>query len=217
MFCFQCGTQLPDGAKFCVQCGTRLDIAPVAAEKSDEEIIVSPVVPVAESDDFDDFDIPAPITLPGQNLDASTIIEMILDRAFISIQKSNEYHEYFHPCDNFKDSSEKRQYSKIRVIYRDAEKQGQKFLFFYDNTFTRNCKESFLMTDRGIHFTSDRYQSGFIAYKDIKDMMIVQIKLFSNLIINDSITIPLRFFTDGCDEFCDDMLNIVIPLLMNLN
>ena len=108
MFCFQCGTQLPDGAKFCVQCGTRLDIAPVAAEKSDEEIIVSPVVPVAESDDFDDFDIPAPITLPGQNLDASTIIEMILDRAFISIQKSNEYHEYFHPCDNFKDSSEKR-------------------------------------------------------------------------------------------------------------
>lgn len=73
------------------------------------------------------------------------------------------------------------------------------------------------MTDRGIHFTSDRYQSGFIAYKDIKDMMIVQIKLFPNLIINDSITIPLRFFTDGCDEFCDDMLNIVIPLLMNLN
>ena len=48
-------------------------------------------------------------------------------------------------------------------------------------------------------------------------MMIVQIKLFPNLIINDSITIPLRFFTDGCDEFCDDMLNIVIPLLMNLN
>lgn len=217
MFCFQCGTQLPDGAKFCVNCGTRLDVAPVTTEKSVEEIAAPSVAPVMENDDFDDLDIPAPITLPGQNLDASTIIKMILERAFFNIQKSSEYHEYFHPCDNFKDSSERRQYDKIRLIYRDAKSQGQKFLFFYDNTFTRNGKESFLMTDRGIHYTSDRYQSGFIAYKDITDMMIVQIKLFPNLIINDKITIPLRFFTDGCDEFCDDMLNTVIPLLTNLN
>ena len=72
----------------------------------------------------------------------------------------------------------------ILVAFLDADERPIQNHFDNGGCVQILPRESFLMTDRGIHFTSDRYQSGFIAYKDIKDMMIVQIKLFPNLIIN---------------------------------
>jgi len=214
----QCGAELPDGAKFCMSCGARLteDSADQPRRQTqDVSSIPDDFAQDAADDDGFDFEMPDPAQI-GSRLEAADIIDMIEERAFHTLQRSSNYHEYFHPCVNFKDSSERRQYGTIRQIYRQAEKQGEKFLFFYDNTFTLNCKESFLITDRGIHFVSARFQSGFIPYSDIEDMMIVQKKFLPNLIINNRITLPLRFLNDGCDEFCDDMQNIVIPLLMNL-
>lgn len=218
MFCMQCGTELPDKAKFCMSCGARLmeNIDnPLSGTSQEADPIETDFTQGVMDDDEFSFEMPDPIKI-GSSLEAVDIISMIEERAFHKLQLSSNYHEFFHPCTNFKDSSERRQYGSIRQIYRKAEKQGQKFLFFYDNTFIRNGKESFLITDRGIHYVSTRFQSGFIPYGDIEDMMIVQIKLFPNLVINNQITLPLRFLTDDCDELCDDMQNIVIPLLLNL-
>lgn len=239
MFCIQCGAKLPDNAIFCMSCGTKIVDQSMETEELRKRLVISlqkkqeemdetlelqqpeETVPndLAQTEAMDeefDFDLPEPITIPANALSASELIDLIEERAFRKLQKSSEYHEYFHPCRNFKDNSERQQYDKIRMIYHQAEKQKELFLFFYDNTFLRNGKEGFLMTDKGIHFVSERFQSGFIAYSDIQDLKVVSIKLFPNIIINDKYTLPLRFLTDDCYELCDDLQEIVIPLLKKM-
>lgn len=57
MFCINCGTKLPDGAKFCFNCGARVpdlatDDAPEqapAAEKGDAAPVVQTAVPAASA------------------------------------------------------------------------------------------------------------------------------------------------------------------------
>ena len=37
MFCFNCGKQLPEEAKFCAYCGTRMSENPTDSESEDKE------------------------------------------------------------------------------------------------------------------------------------------------------------------------------------
>src|SRR5699024_8392366 len=105
-------------------------------------------------------------------------------------------------------------FDKIRQLYHQVERNKELFLFFYDNTFTRNGKESFLMTNIGIHFLSERYQSGFIPYSDINDIYIQTKNMFHNLVINDQFILPMRFASDFVYELRDDLLNTIIPMLI---
>lgn len=207
MYCPNCGMQIPDNSKFCMSCGTKI-----------ERVFQNETSGRTQQADLAgdcELNLPGPIQIPSTTISAAYLIDLIEDRAFHQIQQLSEYHNFFHPCKEFNDS-EVRQFRKIREVYHQVEKQKELFLFYYDNTLIRNGKESFLMTERGIHYRSERYKSGFISYRDIHDMRIVTKNLFPNILINDTIILPTRFFTDGVQEFCDDMQNIVIPLLLNI-
>ena len=109
---------------------------------------------------------------------AEHLIDLIEEKVFHDIQRLSEYHEFFHPCKDF-DPSEGRQFRKIREVYHPVERQKELFLFYYDNTFTRNGKEGFLLTEKGIRYASERYPSGFVSYSDIHDMSVVTKNFFA--------------------------------------
>ena len=207
MYCPNCGANVPDSSKFCMSCGAKIE------QIFQNQATAYAHAPALNGDD--DLGLPKPINIPSATLSADYLIDLIEDRAFQYIQRLSEYHEYFHPCKDF-NASEIRQFNKIREVYHHVEKRKELFLFYYDNTFTRNGKESFLLTEKGIHYLSERFRSGFISYADCHDMRVVTKNLFPNILINDNILLPMRFFTDGVYEFCDDMQNIVIPLLLNI-
>lgn len=212
MYCSQCGAKIPENARFCPACGFKI-LTETYMSASDtthtDTLYASKGMQVPEEE-----------KIFAQNLialDAKTLIHTIENRALRKLQISSDYHEYFHPCCNLKGKSEQQQFDKIRQLYHQVERNKELFLFFYDNTFTRNGKESFLMTNIGIHFLSERYQSGFIPYSDINDIYIQTKNMFPNLVINDQFILPMRFASDFVYELRDDLLNTIIPMLIKYN
>ena len=149
MYCPNCGANVPDSSKFCMSCGAKIE------QIFQNQATAYAHAPALNGDD--DLGLPKPINIPSATLSADYLIDLIEDRAFQNIQRLSEYHEYFHPCKDF-NASEIRQFNKIREVYHHVEKRKELFLFYYDNTFTRNGKESILQTEKRIHYLSERFR-----------------------------------------------------------
>lgn len=119
---------------------------------------------------------------------------------FKKLLSKDVYHKSLHPaCDMT--SEEVQQYWTIKSIY-DSIDAEENILFFYDNTMLGSMKESFVLTDRAIHFKSHRLSNGCVKLKDIESIKVKLISLMPNMIINGMITIPVRFLSDdSAQEF----------------
>lgn len=140
-------------------------------------------------------------------LDAAEIISRLEEKIFDKLLKKSIYHEYFHPVSDMK-PEEENQYKKIPSLYTTLSSE-EDILFFYDNTMFRSMKEGFLITTAGIHFRSERLDTGYVPYDQIYSVTEKDIKLFPNLIINDRYTIPMGMLS-ACSEEVIHMIQVLM-------
>lgn len=142
----------------------------------------------------------------NRKLSESELCLFIEQNFFTEFKKDSSYGRYFFTNVSVTSDSKKRLENAVKTYASIT--NGEKVLFWYDNTMTGSGKEGFVITNQNIHF-SNKYGAGKISWNSIERVEYKTISLFPNYVINNETIIPCRFLDhDRLKSFVE-----VLPLV----
>lgn len=196
MWCINCGTKLPDNAKFCMNCGTKVENVAINEKEpinTDKDIVEKDIVDESQATmPLEDEELDLMFDIPVKDLDKSLMknpiytairanmpdnLYEIIIKAYNSIQdiyiKKN-----IHLIDAYTNPKTKDKLSIAMKTY--ASIRDENVIAFYDSTTFGSGKTGFIITDKKIYVHNPLETAWSISIKNLETVQLVKDYVFIN-------------------------------------